>query len=125
MQIRCSPQTRIAVAMFAALAAAPLLSACETLFEAQAVREHPAPGKLVDVGDGRRIQIDCRGAGSPTIVFQSGGDLMGSLAWTAGDGEGRGKIPRLRLQPRRHSLERSGARDSSIRTKSRTTCTPR
>ena len=82
MQIRCSPQTRIAVAMFAALAAAPLLSACETLFEAQAAREHPAPGKLVDVGSGRRIQIDCRGAGSPTIVFQSGGDLMGSLAWT-------------------------------------------
>lgn len=82
MQIRCSPQTRIAVAMFAALAAAPLLSACETLFEAQAAHEHPAPGKLVDVGSGRHIQIDCRGAGSPTIVFQSGGDLMGSLAWT-------------------------------------------
>ena len=82
MQIRCSPQTRIAVAMFAALAAAPLLSACETLFEAQAKREHPAPGKLVDVGNGRHIQIDCRGAGSPTIIFQSGGDLMGSLAWT-------------------------------------------
>ena len=46
------------------------------------MREHPAPGKLVDVGGGRHIQIDCRGDGSPTIVFQSGGDLLGSLAWT-------------------------------------------
>ena len=82
MQTRRSTHSRIALAMIAALAAAPLLSACETLFEAQAAREHPAPGKLVDVGGNRHIQIDCRGAGSPTIVFQSGGDLMGALAWT-------------------------------------------
>ena len=68
--------------VLAAPLAAPLLSSCETLFEAEAVREHPAPGRLVDVGGGRRIQIDCRGAGSPTVVFQSGGDLLGSLAWT-------------------------------------------
>lgn len=65
------------VAAIAALA----LSACESIYEAQAVREHPAPGRLVEVGDGRRIQIDCRGEGSPTVVFQSGGDLMGSLGW--------------------------------------------
>ena len=82
MQTVRSNAKRAAVAMLAALGAAPLLAACETMFEAQAAREHPAPGKLVDVGDGRHIQIDCRGAGSPTIVFQSGGDLMGSLAWT-------------------------------------------
>jgi pimeloyl-ACP methyl ester carboxylesterase len=65
-----------------AISAACALGGCETMFEAQAVREHPAPGKLVDIGGGRRIQIDCRGSGSPTIVFQSGGDLLGSLAWT-------------------------------------------
>ena len=51
------------------------------MLEAQALREHPAPGKLVEVEDGRRIQIDCRGEGSPTVVFQSGGDLMGALGW--------------------------------------------
>ena len=51
------------------------------MYEAQAVREHPAPGKLVAVEDGRRIHIDCRGTGSPTVVFQSGGDLMGALGW--------------------------------------------
>jgi pimeloyl-ACP methyl ester carboxylesterase len=65
----------------AVLLAAPALSACESMYEAQAAREHPAPGKLVEVADGRRIQIDCRGEGSPTVVFQSGGDLMGALAW--------------------------------------------
>jgi pimeloyl-ACP methyl ester carboxylesterase len=74
---------RIARASGLAAAAAAILtlSACESFYEAQALREHPAPGQLVDVGDGRRIQIDCRGTGSPTIVFQSGGDLMGSLGW--------------------------------------------
>ena len=72
----------LAAALLAACLAAPLLAACETMFEAEAVREHPAPGKLVDVGGGRRIQIDCRGDGAPTIVFQSGGDLLGALAWT-------------------------------------------
>lgn len=51
------------------------------MFEAEAVREHPAPGQLVDVGGGRHIQIDCRGDGSPTVVFQSGGDLLGALGW--------------------------------------------
>ena len=83
MQMR-QPRSRstLAAACLAACLATLALSACETLFEAEAVREHPAPGKLVDVGGGRRIQIDCRGDGSPTIVFQSGGDLLGALAWT-------------------------------------------
>ena len=66
---------------FAAALAALALAACESMYDAQAVREHPAPGRLVAVEDGRRIQIDCRGTGSPTVVFQSGGDLMGALGW--------------------------------------------
>lgn len=73
------PRKRLVATLTIALAMP--LAACETLFEAQALREHPAPGKLVDIDGGRRIQIDCRGSGSPTVVFQSGGDLMGSLAW--------------------------------------------
>ena len=82
MQMRHRPYgwTR-AAALAAVISAAPALSACETMLEAQALREHPAPGKLVEVEDGRRIQIDCRGEGSPTVVFQSGGDLMGALGW--------------------------------------------
>jgi pimeloyl-ACP methyl ester carboxylesterase len=72
---------RRAKAIALALACLPALSACESLYEAQAVRTHPAEGKLVDVGDGRRIQIDCRGEGGPTVVLQAGGDVLGSLGW--------------------------------------------
>ena len=66
---------------FAAALAALALAGCESMYEAQAVREHPVPGRLVAVEEGRRIHIDCRGTGSPTVVFQSGGDLMGALGW--------------------------------------------
>jgi pimeloyl-ACP methyl ester carboxylesterase len=55
-----------------------------TIFEAiarqQIAQQYPAPGKLIDIG-GRRIQIDCRGAGSPTVVLESGLDNFGSLSW--------------------------------------------
>ncbi|MFJ3960448.1 alpha/beta fold hydrolase [Streptomyces sp. NPDC090036] len=29
-------------------------------------------GRLVDIGDGRRVLLDCRGSGSPTVVLVSG-----------------------------------------------------
>jgi pimeloyl-ACP methyl ester carboxylesterase len=47
-----------------------------------AARDFPPPGKLVDIG-GRRIQLDCRGTGSPTVVFESGLGTSGSLSWSA------------------------------------------
>ncbi|WP_133254531.1 hypothetical protein [Paraburkholderia unamae] len=34
----------------------------------QAQKAFPAPEEVVDIG-GRGIQLDCRGAGSPTVVF--------------------------------------------------------
>lgn len=71
---------RKAKAIALALACMPALTGCETFFEAEATRDYPVEGKLVDVG-GRRIQIDCRGEGGPTVVFQSGGDMLGSLGW--------------------------------------------
>jgi len=37
---------------------------------------------MVDIG-GRRIQLDCRGAGSPTVVFEAGLSVDGSLSWSA------------------------------------------
>ena len=49
----------------------------------EAGRRYPPMGTLVDVGGGRRLQIDCRGRGSPTVVFEAGGDNLGSLAWAA------------------------------------------
>jgi pimeloyl-ACP methyl ester carboxylesterase len=41
----------------------------------------PPPGRMIDVG-GRRIHLDCRGRGAPTVVFEAGLDTLGSLAWS-------------------------------------------
>ena len=40
-------------------------------------------GRLIDIGGGRHMQIDCRGSGTPTVVFEAGLDTMGSLSWSA------------------------------------------
>ena len=73
---------RIAVGL-AVLVAIALLSGAsyEQLMRRRAASAFPAAGRLVDVGDGRRIQIDCRGAGAPTVVLESGLDHLGSLSW--------------------------------------------
>ena len=47
----------------------------------QVLAAYPAPGRLVDIGGGRRMQIECRGSGSPTVVFETGLDFLGSLGW--------------------------------------------
>jgi pimeloyl-ACP methyl ester carboxylesterase len=54
----------------------------ETFMRSQASRKYPVQGQLVDIG-GRKIQIDCRGHGSPTVVLESGIDILGSLNWAA------------------------------------------
>ena len=54
----------------------------ERLGQYRAARDFPPPGKMVDIG-GRRIQLDCRGAGSPTVVFEAGLSVEGSLSWSA------------------------------------------
>jgi len=73
---------RIAVGL-AALGAIALLSGAsyEQLMRGRAREAQPMPGRLVDVGHGRRIQIDCRGDGSPTVVLEAGLDNFGSLSW--------------------------------------------
>jgi pimeloyl-ACP methyl ester carboxylesterase len=52
----------------------------ESLARRQVARRFPISGRYVDIG-GRRIQLDCRGVGSPIVVFESGLDLNGSLSW--------------------------------------------
>lgn len=42
---------------------------------------YPAPGRLVDIGGGRRVQIECRGTGNPAVVLETGLDYFGELAW--------------------------------------------
>ena len=73
---------RVAVGA-AALVAIALLSGAgyEQLMRHRTVTTFPVPGRLVDVGDGRRIQIDCRGTDSPTVVLEAGLDHLGSLSW--------------------------------------------
>jgi pimeloyl-ACP methyl ester carboxylesterase len=48
----------------------------------RAVVDFPARGVMVDIG-GRRIHLDCRGSGTPIVVFESGLDVYGSLSWSA------------------------------------------
>ena len=70
--------------MLIAVAAALLIGVgaiWEQVERRRAVRDFPAPGRLVDIG-GRRIQIDCRGTGGPAVVFESGFGMNGSLSWT-------------------------------------------
>lgn len=55
-------------------------AAWEQVERRQVAAEYPAPGRLVDIG-GRRMQIECRGAGSPTVVLETGLDYYGELAW--------------------------------------------
>jgi pimeloyl-ACP methyl ester carboxylesterase len=62
------------------LAAVVSGSAYEWFGRRSARRDHPPRGTLVDIG-GRRIQLDCRGTGTPTIVLESGLDILGSLSW--------------------------------------------
>lgn len=47
----------------------------------QVAAAYPPPGRLVDIGGGRRMQIECRGSGQPTVVFETGLDYFGALAW--------------------------------------------
>lgn len=56
--------------------------AYELIMRWQVAKQFPPPGRLVDVG-GHRMQIDCRGSGSPTVVLEAGLDALGSLSWSA------------------------------------------
>src|SRR5512141_2340019 len=52
----------------------------ESLSEAADARAYPPPGKMVDVG-GYRLHLNCTGAGSPTVVIDTGwGDW--SASWS-------------------------------------------
>ena len=81
----------VRVAKIAAWVAAVLVLAVmggaiyEHALRLQAARRYPPAGRLVDLGE-RRLQIDCRGAGEPTVVFESGLDTLGALSWSAVQG---------------------------------------
>jgi pimeloyl-ACP methyl ester carboxylesterase len=41
----------------------------------QDAKRYPPPGRMVDIGGGRRLHIRCEGQGSPTIVLETGGGV--------------------------------------------------
>jgi pimeloyl-ACP methyl ester carboxylesterase len=47
----------------------------------RAEHRYPPVGRRIDL-DGRRLQINCEGSGSPTVVLESGLDSLGPLAWS-------------------------------------------
>lgn len=73
--------SRLALAL---VALALLLVAIGTIFEMisrqRAEERFPARGKLVDIG-GRKMHLDCRGQGWPTIVLEAGFSSNGSVDW--------------------------------------------
>jgi len=74
---------KIALIIGALIVAAVLVGASyEQIMRWRAVRDFPVQGRLVDIG-GRHLQIDCRGSGTPIVVFEAGLDTMGSLSWSA------------------------------------------
>jgi pimeloyl-ACP methyl ester carboxylesterase len=74
---------RIALTVVGLIIAAVLIGAgYEQIMRWRAAREFPVQGRLIDIG-GRHMQIDCRGSGTPTVVFEAGLDTMGSLSWSA------------------------------------------
>src|SRR5580698_10067075 len=73
---------RVGLSAIALVLSAVVIGAVtEQMARLRTPKEFPPLGKLVDIG-GRRIQIDCRGHGSPVVVFESN-DLTGSLGWSA------------------------------------------
>lgn len=63
------------------LAALVIGTIWESLAWRSTVAKYPPPGKLVDIG-GRRLHIDCRGTGSPTVILEAGLDVGGIVGWS-------------------------------------------
>lgn len=61
--------------------AALALSCLATVLGAQQPELPPAPGKLVDVGAGRRLHAVCAGQGTPTVVLEAGASSF-AIDWT-------------------------------------------
>src|SRR5580700_4695967 len=74
---------RISAGLISIVTLCVVTGACyEQLARKSARSQFPPPGRLVSV-EGRRIQVDCRGSGSPVVVFEAGLDLNGALSWSA------------------------------------------
>jgi pimeloyl-ACP methyl ester carboxylesterase len=72
---------RIGLGVLAVVIVATLVgSVTEFVGRRQARTKYPPRGQIVDIG-GRRMHLDCRGQGTPTVILESGLDTNGSLSW--------------------------------------------
>lgn len=53
----------------------------EALGRRSAATNYPPRGQMVDLG-GRRMHIDCRGTGAPTVILEAGLGTGGTIDWT-------------------------------------------
>lgn len=85
-----------------------VLLAAGALFErvgaGRDARRFPAPGRRIDLGDGRAMYLDCRGQGSPTVILEAGHHGW-SPAWTSVE-------PEVATFTRVCSYDRAGLGDS-------------
>jgi pimeloyl-ACP methyl ester carboxylesterase len=73
---------RIGAGLLALVVAAVATGSAYEMWSRYRAREaFPPRGALVDIGE-RRIHLDCRGTGTPVVVFESGLDIYGSLSWS-------------------------------------------
>jgi hypothetical protein len=94
------------------LGLALLDAAYESVSEAADARAYPPPGQMVDVG-GYRLHINCVGAGSPTVVIESGlGDW--SASWSSS------VQPQVARTTRVCTYDRAGMGDSMVRSSAAT-----
>ena len=72
--------------LFAVIACAAIAGGYETVRESLDRRAHRMRGQLVDVGDGRRMYLNCAGSGRPTVVLVPGyGSTSAIWGWIAPD----------------------------------------
>ena len=72
---------RIGLGIVALVAVAVIFGSGYEFFARQRAHStYPPPGQMLDIG-GRKMHLDCRGTGLPTVILESGLDTDGSLSW--------------------------------------------
>jgi pimeloyl-ACP methyl ester carboxylesterase len=82
----------------------------EQLHRWRIAREYPPIGRMINLS-GQRIQLQCAGTGTPTVVFEAGLDTLGFLSWSQVQ-------PSLSAYTRACAYSRAGILWSSRRRKS-------
>jgi pimeloyl-ACP methyl ester carboxylesterase len=92
-QLRSRMRAWLLYPVFAILALSALGATYENVQESRDRTLYRAPGRLVDVGGGRRLHLNCVGAGTPTVVlFPGAGDLSSVMTWIASSVSGTTRV---------------------------------